>query len=222
MNAAQLWNDHTFRVLLEDLFKARKDETMGPLRLEAIFRYVEGTQPVPTGGPGPQPPPKKLIDPRKEIREQEFITAPVDGPSGAFVLEEDPAPLEAPVQEAPGKPVTAKGYLQDRLDERKARSQQGLAALSAAADILQAAIQDRAGWDGEGNKQVPLPKGTLVAGLEKMLRERNLPFTAIAFSMPPRQQAIPKAVEGMTLEAAQRVSGGQGERSTGIMAVISR
>lgn len=43
MNETQLWNDHTFRVLLEDLFKARKDEQLGPLRLAAIRRYMGET-----------------------------------------------------------------------------------------------------------------------------------------------------------------------------------
>ena len=29
MNAAELWNDHTFHVLLDDLVKARKSESDG-------------------------------------------------------------------------------------------------------------------------------------------------------------------------------------------------
>ena len=55
MNASQLWNDHTFRVLLEDLFKARKDEALGPMRLDALTRYVEGaTRPAESPIPSPQ------------------------------------------------------------------------------------------------------------------------------------------------------------------------
>ena len=55
MNASQLWNDHTFRVLLEDLFKARKDEALGPMRLDALTRYVEGAmRPAESPIPSPQ------------------------------------------------------------------------------------------------------------------------------------------------------------------------
>ena len=46
MNAVQLWNDHSFRVLLDDLFKARRDEQLGPMRLEVLMRYVGGMIPA--------------------------------------------------------------------------------------------------------------------------------------------------------------------------------
>jgi hypothetical protein len=40
MTPESLWNDHTFRTLLDDLFKARKDEAMGKIRLKVLLDYV--------------------------------------------------------------------------------------------------------------------------------------------------------------------------------------
>lgn len=270
MNAAQLWNDHTFRVLLEDLFKARKDEALGPLRLEAIFRYVEGAQPVPTNRPGSQPPP-----PKKLLSDPVFIPSfkvvdpvvaghdaePVDGPGGAFEGPGNEGPAgfliehEEGVQEREDHCYKCKAKrklvkrgnvwrcdtcgssnvnsiptpqdqdpakLESYAEQAAKKRQGGMEALNAAADLLEKAILDPNGWDSGGNKQVGLPKGTLVAGLEKMLHERGLAFTAISFSMPPKQQSIPNSVKGMSLEAADRISGSQGSQAVGIVAVVAR
>ena len=38
--ASELWQQHTFHILLADLFKARKDIEMGPMRLQVLMDYV--------------------------------------------------------------------------------------------------------------------------------------------------------------------------------------
>ncbi len=64
MNANQLWNDHTFHLLLADVFKVRKDATMGPIRLKILLDYV-GT-PI-DGNKGAE----RLVEAPKAITETE-------------------------------------------------------------------------------------------------------------------------------------------------------
>lgn len=40
MTLEQLWEQHTFQVLLADLFKARKDPAMGQMRLKVLLDYL--------------------------------------------------------------------------------------------------------------------------------------------------------------------------------------
>lgn len=64
MTPEQLWNDHTFRTLLNDLFKARKDAAMGPMRLQVLLGYIDPRKTqapqahVPETSAGPHPGPK--------------------------------------------------------------------------------------------------------------------------------------------------------------------
>ena len=41
MNGAELFNDHTLHILLDDLVKARKSPELGPIRLQAFLDYAE-------------------------------------------------------------------------------------------------------------------------------------------------------------------------------------
>ena len=40
MTPEQLWNDRTFFTLLTDVWKARKDATLGPVRLQVLLGYI--------------------------------------------------------------------------------------------------------------------------------------------------------------------------------------
>ena len=43
MNSAELWQDPTFKILFDDLVKAKKNETLAPIRLQALINYVAPT-----------------------------------------------------------------------------------------------------------------------------------------------------------------------------------
>ncbi len=86
MNAQQLWNDHTFHLLLADVFKVRKDATMGPIRLKILLDYV-GT---PTeGNKGAE----RLVEAPKAIAETETeAVEPED--KGVPLIPKDLKPFE--------------------------------------------------------------------------------------------------------------------------------
>lgn len=69
MNPSQLWNDHTLRVLLKDLFKARNDDQLGPMRLEALKRYMDLTEPrYINGARNPAAPvPRETMPPERRL-----------------------------------------------------------------------------------------------------------------------------------------------------------
>ena len=46
MNAAELWQDPTFKILFDDLVKAKKNEQLAPIRLQALINYVGPTMAV--------------------------------------------------------------------------------------------------------------------------------------------------------------------------------
>ncbi len=208
MNAGQLWNDHTFRVLLEDLFKARKDEALGPLRLEAIFRYVEGTQPIPDGRAGrPQPPaPRRLMsDPAKPQVEPGPTVIPgrepVDGPGGAFELSEP--------EDGPQGPQPAAQYLAQQLEERKRRDPNE--SLKKAADIVEAALEK----SGDSVLNVRVPRNYVVAGLEAILKERRVAFSSLSCAIQPKQVHL-------DTKSAAALSGAAGEGSGGWLITVQR
>ena len=212
MNAPQLWNDHTFRVLLDDLFRARKDNSLGPIRLQAIMDYAERMAGV--EGPSAQP-----------------LTARTMAPG--FVLDDDDSSEEAtppiPPRSAPSslpsakskkpsasshqkEPIAAppKSYLEARRAERKDPN----ASLREAADLVQEAI--KAGrWDASGTMVVNIPRTYVVAGLEAILKERRVPFSSLTVSLPPKQQKI-------DIESASARSGSAGERTGGWAIVLTK
>jgi hypothetical protein len=40
MNAQELWESHTFHTLLSDIFKARKNSELGPMRLQVLMDWI--------------------------------------------------------------------------------------------------------------------------------------------------------------------------------------
>lgn len=219
MNAGQLWNDHTFRVLLEDLFKARKDEALGPLRLEAIFRYVEGTQPAPVQEYRTQSVPKDLRKPMQEGgvfpvailpgKDRAQVSGPtvipgrepVDGPGGAFELSEP--------EEGPAGPQTAAQYLAQQLEERKRRDPNE--SLKKAADIVEAALEK----SGDSVLNVRVPRNYVVAGLEAILKERRVAFSSLSCAIQPKQVHL-------DTKSAAALSGAAGEGSGGWLITVQR
>lgn len=69
----QLWNDFGFRQLLNDLFKARKDAELGPMRLGIILQYVQskGSTGLVAPNKGIPAPASKPKEPAIELTDEE-------------------------------------------------------------------------------------------------------------------------------------------------------
>lgn len=168
MRPSELWNDYRFRTLLSDLYKARNDNELGPMRLDALLNYA-----IP-------------------VQREENFTRPVQYPK-AYVeqasplVEPDPVPAGLLLDDE-ALPATALGYV----DRQRALRQSPNVALAKAADVVEAAYKAGA-WDGTGVMQIPLPKGMVVSGLESFLRqERKLAFTKLTVSLPPKGMKLDK------------------------------
>lgn len=201
MTPSQLWNDHTFRVLLDDLFKARRDDQLGPLRLEAIFRYVEGTQASLTGRPpAPALKPAKSHFPVTEKIFDDAVreTTKIDSGVSAFQLEEAEEPVEA------------KSYLEARRAER----QDPEATLKLAADIVQKAVEV-GNWTADGTMVVRVPRKYVVSGLQAILKARRVPVSAISCSIAPKKTHI-------DVTSASAISGSVGEGNGGWDVLVTR
>ena len=214
MNATELWNDHTFRVLLDDVFKARKDAVMGPMRLEVAMNYAASKLNVP---PVETIQRNKMADLALEVSARPQVPGYVDEPLPGFAVDDDePSEPEAP--KAVKGTKKALGYVEQQRALRKNPNIE----LFKAADIVEAAIK-KGGWDAGGNLRIPIPKGMSVVGLEAVLRERRLPFTSFMSSLPLKNETMDASLWKMSESAAEQISGAQGQKTTaGWVIVLSK
>ena len=240
MNAPQLWNDHTFRVLLDDLFRARKDNSLGPIRLHAILDYAQRNADVPPVSAFN--PPRQKADPWPTPDPALLPPIASSSPAAGFLLEEDealapaipvmpPAPKPKRKYQRHAKPEIepvpepkAKGRRKKTsepkappisyLEARRAERKDPHASLKAAADLVQEAI--KAGrWGADGSMMVNIPRTYVVAGLEAILKERRVPFSSLTVSLPPKQQKI-------DINSASAKSGAIGERTDGWAVILTK
>lgn len=238
MNAPQFWNDHTFRVLLDDLFRARKDNSLGPIRLHAILDYAQRNSDVPPVSafnpllqkvdPWPTPDPALASSAPTagfllEDSEDEALAPPIPvmppSPKPKRKYQRHAKPEIEPVPEPKAKGRRKKtsepnappiSYLEARRAERKDPH----ASLKAAADLVQEAI--KAGrWGADGSMMVNIPRTYVVAGLEAILKERRVPFSSLTVSLPPKQQKI-------DINSASAKSGAIGERTDGWAVILTK
>lgn len=192
MTAAELWNDHTFRVLLQDMYKARKDDTMGPMRLDALMMYAAQKLYW-----RPSEPPV-LVPETKSLEQQRQV-------------------LRDTLNEGEPPPPATLDYLAAQIAARPKPGQ----VLEEAANFV-SKVMATGQWDGSGTMRVRVPKTFLLPGLKDALRQRRLQFTDMTFSMPPADGKIPDSVRQMSLDAAEGASGAQGARTSGAEIVITR
>ena len=206
MTTNDLWDNHTFRVLLDDLYKARKDDALGPIRLEAVLNFIDPckTQLVPR---------KPMVEPFKTpMQEGGVLPIHISKPRGViepkseFTLEEDEV-----------VPNGAKGQtFAEYADQMRAQRPDPNANLRHYAKIIMEQIKTPKERDGAGNVVVRLPRKAQTAGLEPMLKtEFGAIFTALQMSLPPKQQSFnaPKiSAEGLDAFDASSSSESLGNR----------
>lgn len=206
-----LWNNHTFHVLLADLWKARKDAGLGPVRLKVLLDYIGAAQAaVPAAQPKVVPAADDLTLRKAALAKEAEELACLEAESVALMgtetvtaeeaAEEVLEPKAAPKDEKP-KPLTVKekqtwgGYL----DARRAERKEPLAALRATAKTVAAKIV-------AGERVIRLPRSAQTAGLEAILKAefREAAFTSLSISLPPKKQQIDKLTPG---SAGEQTSG---------------
>ncbi len=219
MNVEELWNDFRFRTLLRDLVRNRNDDTLGPMRLQAMLDYAGGGR---QGSTVPNLPaivkagfnawagePVSLSQENRREPQIERATTATEEQArlNGFQLDEPEA--------IPESLTEAVGYVDAQRKLRRNPNEQ----LAKAADLIEAAIA-RGGWDATGVMQVALPKGMAVSGLEAFLRtERRVAFTKLTVSMPPKGMKM-DANGALDLKSAGAVSGAAGEKAAGWVVVL--
>jgi hypothetical protein len=245
MNGAELFNDHTLHILLDDLVKARKSPELGPIRLQAFLDYAEKK----SGGPFEpvvrmvqlQQEPLKSTAKRLKAQRAQFVAD-----NAALLAAEPEAP---PKRTKPKKKAEFKPLLQVKeealpggfmgeddaaeaavapkfvgyLEQQRALRPDPIASLKQAADIVEAAIKENR-WDGQGQMQVLLPKRMVVSGLEAILKDRRVPFTKLIVSLPPKNAEISaKTFQGLNPGADEnRMRGAQGEKTAGWSVLVMK
>ena len=167
MDAGLIWNDHTARVLLADLYRSRKDDKLGPMRLQAFLDYVGKEPEVARGLP-------------KAYKEAVARTArAVEPRQPGLVLEE-------------GEPI-APGYVEA---QRKLRGDPE-AALRRTADVVKAAVSGGQAWGPDGTMEIIIPRDYVTSGLKELLKQganleaaANLGITALKASRQQNQDAV--------------------------------
>ena len=180
--AEELWENHTFRVLLEDLYKARKDEALGPMRLEAVLAYA-GRSAAPGKSAPAEAPRKSELPAVTEVLEvvERPETAPTPGrrkkkvskaPAGIAEEEDNPKRKLTPQEK-----MTWGDYLNARRAERRDPN----ADLRKWAQMVVDAVKG-------GKTQIRLPRTAQTQGLEAILKaEFHLPFSRLTCTLPPKQ-----------------------------------
>lgn len=234
MNGAELFNDHTLHILLDDLVKARKSQELGPIRLQAFLDYaekksgqtapayarsgqrrlqevlVEANENAALLAAEPEVAPKRRT-PKKKAAFKPLLQVKDEPLPGGFMGEDDAA-------EAAVAPKFV-GYL----EQQRALRPDPIASLKQAADIVEAAIKENR-WDGQGQMQVLLPKRMVVSGLEAILKDRRVPFTKLIVSLPPKNVEISaKTFQGLHPVADEnRMRGAQGEKTAGWAVLVMK
>lgn len=186
-------------------------EKIGPAARTAAQKHlIETGQLVGKLDPSDTIKPKRRYTKRKPLAEPAVEQVKETAPQGGFKLADD-EPL------APKVLQSAIGYV----DRQRALRKNPNIELNKAADIVQEAIKKN-GWDASGTMQIPLPKGMSIVGLEAVLRERRLAFTAFMTSMPPRNQVISDSYKDISLDQADKISGGQGHRTGGWVVILTK
>src|ERR1700751_2234402 len=127
MNAEHLWQDHTFHVLLGDLVKAKGNEQLGPIRLQAVLDYAE-KKAVVQAAPHHSTALAVVRQPEEEGPAPGFQHAEEDE------LTDPPATVPAKKKKAPAKAQSTAAYLRERI---AARPQPGQVIAEAVAMIKQ-------------------------------------------------------------------------------------
>lgn len=188
--AEELWNDHTFRVLLEDLVKARKNDDLAKLRLNTLLEYIAPSALTPAVRPMPS-------------RQAQFVPglSVVDPPAGAV----SSAEVLPPEPEDTTLPATFKDYVNARIAERGDPN----AKLRETARLVAEQLS-KGRWAGDGTLTVRLPRTAHPIGIEGILRKE---FPQAKFgSLDPLSMAPQHAVlgAGMTEESVE----GEGSQGT--------
>ncbi len=252
MNGAELYNDHTLHILLDDLVKARKSPDLGPIRLQAFLDYAEKKSVEPGRREMLSPVMAQADDSvirqrRLAIEVPRSYAETVNLPAQA-ALPEDQAALIQAVPEAPKKkrgrpkgapkpPKTPKpkaGFaiaednakpedLRHYLADRMAERKDPQATLKEAADIVEAALK-QGNWSAEGTMSIPIPRGLVVSGLGAILKHRKVNFTDLVVSMPPANTHIPvKSYAGLNPDSDEKkMHGAAGERTAGWIVLVTK
>ncbi|MBU6231475.1 hypothetical protein KGP36_02300 [Patescibacteria group bacterium] len=202
-----LWNDHTFRTLLDDLFKARRDDALGPVRLSMLLQYAGqnvtsppravrtdyGVQTVPHI-PSPTPPPMSIGDVATDLPPG-FIPLEADGPASTEEIK------------------TFKQYADQQIKGRPAPDAKLREVAAKVAQHLETGA-----WDANGQMTIRLPRYTQTAGLEAILkREFKSRFSHVDMSLPPKNTTI-----NGNSPSASAVNGSQGESVDGWVLLFHR
>lgn len=227
MTHAELWNDHTFRTLLDDVFKARKDPEMGPLRLKVAMDYVaaKGIVEAPAHVrndlqrviPKPKPqvpvvPIATVLTPEPISMEESQEESSLNASGFTLTEEEEQAELEE-AEPQPRKKAVAESSI-GYVDRMRAQRKNPNIELNKVADVVIAAM-NKGAWDANGQMQVQVPKGVSILGLQPLLRERGAVFTAFSASMAMSKQTMDAKFWTMSKEQAERAPAGQGHRVVG-------
>jgi len=167
----QLWENHTFRILLDDMFKARKDTALGPVRLKVVLDYLDGWRRL-NGG----------ATPAAVVARQAAPVNPIPGLPETDTddeIVEETAPAEGE-EEAPAKSRTkAEAYVDQMRAQRPPTGQR----LAETAAYIAKQVKKR-GWSADGTITIELLPGMPTPGLKPALRDAGVAFTELSVGVP--------------------------------------